>query len=110
MPGAPGITHSRTGLSHSCDWWLRRHPHRDAEIFSYIVDGELSHADSMGFKESLPRGCVQYLSAGSGITHSVRDRSLSLGAAASSGLLNTQRTDSKPVNTESISLDIVRGR
>ena len=29
---------------------------RDAEIFSYVVDGELSHADSMGNKESLPRG------------------------------------------------------
>lgn len=46
------------------------HPHRDAEIFSYIVDGELSHKDSIGNKESLPRGCVQYLSAGTGITHS----------------------------------------
>ena len=50
----------------------RRHPHRDAEIFSYIVDGELSHQDSMGNKESFPRGCVQYLSAGTGISHSVR--------------------------------------
>ena len=40
------------------------------EIFSYIVDGELSHADSMGNKESLGRGAVQYLSAGTGITHS----------------------------------------
>lgn len=47
-----------------------RHPHRDAEIFSYIVKGELSHQDSMGNKEALPRGCVQYLSAGTGITHS----------------------------------------
>eukprot|EP01025_Chloroclados_australasicus_P003640 TRINITY_DN10867_c0_g1_i1.p1 TRINITY_DN10867_c0_g1~~TRINITY_DN10867_c0_g1_i1.p1 ORF type:complete len:302 (-),score=11.78 TRINITY_DN10867_c0_g1_i1:223-1128(-) len=46
------------------------HGHRDAEIFSYIVYGELSHADSMGNKEALPRGCVQYLSAGKGITHS----------------------------------------
>ncbi|KAK9909847.1 hypothetical protein WJX75_008338 [Coccomyxa subellipsoidea] len=46
------------------------HGHRDAEIFSYIVDGELTHADSMGNKESLPRGAVQYLSAGSGIRHS----------------------------------------
>ncbi|GAB4816782.1 hypothetical protein N2152v2_003828 [Parachlorella kessleri] len=46
------------------------HPHRDAEILSYVVQGELSHADSMGYKEALPRGCVQYLSAGTGITHS----------------------------------------
>eukprot|EP00882_Tetradesmus_deserticola_P011996 GHRQ01012696.1.p1 GENE.GHRQ01012696.1~~GHRQ01012696.1.p1 ORF type:complete len:263 (+),score=79.74 GHRQ01012696.1:539-1327(+) len=47
-----------------------RHPHRHAEIFSYILDGHLSHADSMGTKEALPRGCVQYMSAGRGVTHS----------------------------------------
>ena len=50
----------------------RTHPHRDAEIFSYIIDGHLSHKDSMGNSEALPRGCVQYLSAGTGIAHSVR--------------------------------------
>lgn len=46
------------------------HPHRDAEIFSYIVTGELAHKDSMGNYESLPRGCVQYMSAGTGVVHS----------------------------------------
>ncbi|KAL4860075.1 putative quercetin 2 [Chlorella vulgaris] len=46
------------------------HPHRNAEIYSYIVSGQLSHQDSMGNYESLGRGCVQYLSAGTGITHS----------------------------------------
>lgn len=49
----------------------RTHPHRDAEIFSYVVDGYLSHKDSMGNMEALPRGSVQYLSAGTGISHSV---------------------------------------
>jgi redox-sensitive bicupin YhaK (pirin superfamily) len=48
----------------------RRHPHRDAEIFSYVVSGELSHADSLGNAEALPRGGVQYMSAGTGVTHS----------------------------------------
>ncbi|EFJ46541.1 hypothetical protein VOLCADRAFT_105456 [Volvox carteri f. nagariensis] len=48
------------------------HPHRDAEIFSYVVSGQLSHADSMGNKEALPRGCVQYMSAGTGVVHSIR--------------------------------------
>ncbi|KAF6258903.1 RmlC-like cupin [Scenedesmus sp. NREL 46B-D3] len=47
-----------------------RHPHRHAEIFSYILQGNLSHADSMGSSEALPRGCVQYMSAGRGVTHS----------------------------------------
>jgi redox-sensitive bicupin YhaK (pirin superfamily) len=47
------------------------HPHRDAEIFSYVLDGQLSHQDSMGHKEALGRGSVQYMSAGTGVTHSV---------------------------------------
>ncbi|MDD3835366.1 MAG: pirin family protein, partial [Sulfurimonas sp.] len=50
------------------------HPHRDMEIVSYIVDGELTHRDSMGNSETLKRGEVQYMSAGSGIMHSEHNR------------------------------------
>ncbi len=46
------------------------HPHQNMEIISYVVEGELSHADSMNNKHSLTRGQVQYMSAGTGITHS----------------------------------------
>jgi redox-sensitive bicupin YhaK (pirin superfamily) len=46
------------------------HGHAEMEIISYCVEGELTHADSMGNKETLSRGDVQYLSAGSGINHS----------------------------------------
>ncbi|MGB5505813.1 MAG: pirin family protein, partial [Sulfurovum sp.] len=46
------------------------HPHRDMEIITYVLSGELTHVDSMGNKESLGRGAIQYLSAGTGITHS----------------------------------------
>jgi len=46
------------------------HPHRNMEIITYIVEGELTHADSMGNKETLSRGQVQYMSAGTGISHS----------------------------------------
>ena len=46
------------------------HPHRDMEIITYVLGGQLTHTDSMGNKESLGRGAVQYLSAGTGITHS----------------------------------------
>jgi len=46
------------------------HPHRDMEIVTYVIDGGLTHKDSMGTKETLTRGCVQYMSAGTGITHS----------------------------------------
>ncbi len=46
------------------------HPHRDMEIISYVVKGELTHADSMGNKRTLTRGHAQYMSAGTGIVHS----------------------------------------
>jgi quercetin 2,3-dioxygenase len=46
------------------------HPHMNMEIISYVVDGELSHGDSMGNKRILSRGHVQYMSAGTGVEHS----------------------------------------
>ena len=46
------------------------HPHRDAEIFSYVLDGGLQHHDSMGNGSTVYAGGVQYMSAGSGVTHS----------------------------------------
>jgi redox-sensitive bicupin YhaK (pirin superfamily) len=46
------------------------HPHRDAEIVTYIVQGQLTHKDSMGTRETLGRGSVQFMTAGSGVTHS----------------------------------------
>ena len=46
------------------------HPHKDMEIISYVIDGEITHQDSMGNRESLKRGEVQYMSAGTGIQHS----------------------------------------
>jgi len=49
------------------------HPHEDMEIITYVIRGELTHQDSMGNKESLGRGSVQYLSAGTGITHSEKN-------------------------------------
>lgn len=46
------------------------HPHRNMEIITYIVEGELSHRDSMGIKESLGRGSIQFMTAGRGVAHS----------------------------------------
>ena len=46
------------------------HPHQNMEIISYVVNGEITHKDSMGNEETLKRGEVQYLSAGNGIYHS----------------------------------------
>ena len=51
------------------------HPHQEIEIISYCVDGELVHEDSLGNKEIIKRGEMQYTCAGSGITHSERNGS-----------------------------------
>jgi redox-sensitive bicupin YhaK (pirin superfamily) len=46
------------------------HPHSDMEIVSYVVKGNLTHSDSMGNKNTITRGHVQYMSAGTGVYHS----------------------------------------
>lgn len=47
-----------------------RHGHRDMEIFSYVLEGELAHRDTLGHGSSIGPGQVQLMTTGSGVEHS----------------------------------------
>lgn len=52
------------------DAGFQTHGHRDMEIISYVLEGEIAHKDSEGNVATLPPGEFQLMSAGSGIRHS----------------------------------------
>jgi redox-sensitive bicupin YhaK (pirin superfamily) len=46
------------------------HPHKEMEIVTIVLDGEITHEDSMGNRAVIKKGDVQRMSAGTGLTHS----------------------------------------
>lgn len=53
------------------------HPHKNMEIITIVLDGELRHEDSTGVREVIRYGDIQVMSAGSGIVHSEHNNSAS---------------------------------
>jgi len=58
------------------------HPHRDAEIITWVLSGSLVHEDSRGHTGIVHRGVAQRMSAGSGIVHAERNDAFRLDPAA----------------------------
>ncbi|MFP5308663.1 MAG: pirin family protein [Actinomycetes bacterium] len=61
------------------------HPHRDMEIVTWVLDGELEHRDSMGHSGIIYPGLAQRMSAGTGILHSEMNRGIADAPGARTG-------------------------
>jgi len=47
-----------------------KHPHKDMEIFTYVLEGSVKHEDTTGASETLVPGELQHMTAGTGVRHS----------------------------------------
>lgn len=65
------------------------------EIISYVVNGELTHGDSMGNKNTLTYGQVQFMSAGTGVSHSEYNYGETILRFLKSGFTQTKRLYAK---------------
>ncbi|HLX94255.1 MAG TPA: pirin family protein [Verrucomicrobiae bacterium] len=87
-----------------------QHPHRDMEIISYVLDGELEHRDSMGNGRIIKPGEFQYLAAGSGVVHSEYNPSKRNPVHFLQIWIQPDKRGAKPAYGEKAYLDTTPGR
>eukprot|EP00933_Yihiella_yeosuensis_P045181 TRINITY_DN40505_c0_g1_i1.p1 TRINITY_DN40505_c0_g1~~TRINITY_DN40505_c0_g1_i1.p1 ORF type:complete len:283 (-),score=43.72 TRINITY_DN40505_c0_g1_i1:441-1289(-) len=68
-PGSYGVLRVMNDDLVQPDRGFGEHPHRDMEIITFVVEGDLTHQDSMGTEETLSRGAIQFMTAGTGVRH-----------------------------------------
>jgi redox-sensitive bicupin YhaK (pirin superfamily) len=86
------------------------HPHRDMEIVTYLLEGELEHKDSMGNGSIIRPGEVQRMTAGTGVTHSEFNPSDAKGMhLLQIWLLPEQRGLTPSYEQKAIPLDVRKG-
>jgi quercetin 2,3-dioxygenase len=79
-----------------------KHPHRDMEIISYVLDGELEHRDSMGNGRIIKPGEFQYMAAGTGVVHSEYNPSEKNSAHFLQIWIEPDKTGAKPAYGEKV--------
>ncbi len=72
------------GIPKSLD--VRPHPHIGLSTVTYVYDGAMTHRDSLGFHQEIRPGEVNWMTAGSGITHSERFEEARLHGAHMDGI------------------------
>jgi redox-sensitive bicupin YhaK (pirin superfamily) len=87
-----------------------KHPHRDMEIISYVLSGQLKHEDSMGNGRVIKPGDFQYMAAGTGVVHSEYNPSPNESAHFLQIWIMPDQTGAKPAYGEKAYSDAAPGK